>query len=52
MRIKALQPQNHKYSEVTANGSGSLQNAKWQREVNAINYSPTPPLSLRCFVGF
>jgi hypothetical protein len=37
---------------VTANGSGSLQNAKWQREVDAINYILTLPFSLRCFVGF
>lgn len=52
MRIKVLLPQDHKYSEVTANGSGSLQNAKWQREVDAVNYSPTPPFLLRYFVGF
>ena len=37
MRIKVLQLQNHKYSKVAANGSGSLQDAKWQREVDAIN---------------
>lgn len=52
MRIKVLQPQDRKYPKVTANGSDSLQNAKWQQEVDAINYIPTSPFSPRCFVGF